>query len=127
MNRSVVKILALFSVVYILFTVMVLAAAVVTTWSGGLTTAGIARQLFAWEARWWWLSLIGGVLHLLGYLRSLRRPRLMVGNTLCLWAFIAYALVPNYSLIILLVHLVGVGLIMGYHRAPQPGIGEVRQ
>ncbi|WP_262316744.1 hypothetical protein [Lacticaseibacillus parakribbianus] len=120
MRRSVVKILALFSVVYMLFAAAVLVAAVIQTWSGGLSPAGVARQLLTWEPRWWWLSLIGGALHLLGFLRSLRRPRLMVGNTLCLWAFIAYALVPNYTLIILAVHALGVGLIMGYRWAPGP-------
>lgn len=123
MKPSVIKLIGLYSLLYAVFTVVVLLWASLTALRSGFSFPAVGRLMMLWEPRWWWLSVIGIALHVLAYLKALRRPRLLLGNLLCIWAFVAYALVPNYSLYLAIMQLAGVFIIMTYHR-PEPAAVE---
>lgn len=118
MKPSILKLPALFGFFYVIFAILTVIAASMTAVTQGFSLIRVAANLFSWESRWWWLSIVGVLLHVLSYMHSLRHPRLMVANGLGVCVYIAYALIPNYSVIIILVHIVVIALLMQYH--PQP-------
>ncbi|MFD1440604.1 hypothetical protein [Lacticaseibacillus hegangensis] len=121
MKPSVIKLIGLYSLLYAGFSILVLLWAGLVAMRSGFSFPAVGRLMMLWEPRWWWLSVIGVILHVLAYLKALRRPRLMLGNLLCIWAFVAYVLVPNYSLYLVVLQLIGVFVIMTYHKpAPVP-------
>lgn len=124
MKPSVIKLIGLYSLLYACFALGIVLAACVAALKTGFSFPAVGRLLMLWEPHWWWLSVLGIALHALGYLRALRRPRLMVGNLLCVWAFVGYALVPNYSLWLIVLQVVAVGLIMSYHRPAPEAVSE---
>ncbi|MFD1484209.1 hypothetical protein ACFQ5J_03065 [Lacticaseibacillus baoqingensis] len=110
MKLSFIKLPALFGVVYAAFTVVVLIVATIYAVAKGFSLSLVGETLMAWEAHWWWLSIIGGLLHLLSYIKS-RTKRLMWCNWLGMCLYIGYVLIPNYSLILVVVHFIVIYLI----------------
>ncbi|WP_179395515.1 hypothetical protein [Lacticaseibacillus absianus] len=126
MKISVVKVVAGLSLLYLGFTLVVIVVAGIRTLATGFSPAAFGQLLMTWEPHWWWLSLLGGAAHLVAFVLSLRRDRLLVANTLCLWAFIAYALVPNYMVVTAFIHAGAVLSILTYRR-PRAAQMEVSQ
>ncbi|WP_338215772.1 hypothetical protein [Lacticaseibacillus salsurivasis] len=119
MKTSLVKMIGLYSFLYALFTLGVLAYASLLSFRSGFSFPAVGEQMMQWEPHWWWLSIIGVVLHGFAYLKAMRRPQLMIAHLICVWAFVAYPLIPNYSLFIAIVQLVAVWLLISYHRPMQ--------
>ncbi|WP_125703608.1 hypothetical protein [Lacticaseibacillus daqingensis] len=113
---STVKVIAGVSLLYLIFTFGVLLAAGIKLVPTGFNMTALGQLMLEWEPHWWWLSIIGGGMHVFAFICSLRRNRLLIANTVCLWAFIAYALVPNFTVIIAVCHALALLAIFTYHR-----------
>lgn len=124
MKPSVIKLIGFYSLLYAGFSIGVLLWASLTAMRTGFSFPAVGRLMMLWEPQWWWLSVIGVGLHAFAYLKALRRPRLMLGNLLCIWAFVAYALVPNYSIFLVCLQLIGVAMIMTYRRPESSAVAE---
>ncbi|MFD1394019.1 hypothetical protein ACFQ3L_10620 [Lacticaseibacillus jixianensis] len=124
MKPSIIKLIGLYSLLYALFSVAVVLWACMTALHTGFSLPAVGRLLMLWEPKWWGVGVLGALLHVLGYLRALKRPRLMLGNLLCLWAFIGYVLVPNYSAVLIVLQLVAVAIIMSYRRPDAAALPE---
>ncbi|WP_390410562.1 hypothetical protein [Lacticaseibacillus jixiensis] len=122
MKLSLIKLPALFGVLYAAFTAIVLVLATVSAIMHGFSTAQVGTTLMSWEPHWWYLSIIGGLLHVVSFARSQSR-KLMIANTVGLCVYVGYALIPNYALPLLLIHLVVIYLITKT-RVMRP-VGEV--
>lgn len=122
MKLSLIKLPALFGVLYAAFTAIVLVFATVSAIMHGFSTAQVGTTLMSWEPHWWYLSIIGGLLHVVSFARSQSR-KLMIANTVGLCVYVGYALVPNYALPLLLIHLIVIYLITKT-RVMRP-VGEV--
>lgn len=126
MKLSLIKLPALFGVLYALFTAIVLVVATIYAVTKGFSTAQVGATLMNWEPHWWYLSIIGGLFHLISFIRS-KSPRLLISNTVGICLFIGYALVPNYSLILLIVHLIVIATITKTQLKPStPAVSEVQ-
>ncbi|MCI1987335.1 MAG: hypothetical protein LKJ69_12385 [Lactobacillus sp.] len=110
MKLSFIKLPALYGVVYALFTVVVLIVATVYAVSKGFSTGLVGETLLAWESHWWWLSIFGGLLHLLSYIKS-HSKRLMWSNWIGMCLYIGYVLIPNYSLPLVVLHFIVIYVI----------------
>ena len=110
MKLSLIKLPALFGILYALFTAIMLIVASVYALTKGFSTVQVGTTLMSWEPHWWYLSIVGVLLHLLSFIKAKRR-RLLIANTAGICVFIGYALVPNYSLILLVAHLVVIYVI----------------
>lgn len=105
MKLSLIKLPALFGVLYAAFTAIVLIVASVFAFTKGFSTAAVGTNLMNWEPHWWYLSIVGGGLHLISFIKSSSR-KLLVVNTIGICLFIGYALVPNYALVLLVIHVI---------------------
>ncbi|WP_461212813.1 hypothetical protein [Lacticaseibacillus sp. GG6-2] len=125
MKLSLIKLPALFGVLYALFTAIILIVATIYAVTKGFSTEQVGATLMNWEPHWWYLSIIGGLLHLISFIRS-KSPRLLISNTVGICLFIGYALVPNYSLILLIVHLIVIATITKTQlKSDKPVVSEV--
>lgn len=116
MKVSLVKLPALYGVLYLVWMVAVLIAATGYAVTQGFSLVLVGQTLLSWGSHWWWLSLIGIGLHLFSYVKTLRLPSLLVINGLGICVFIAYALIPNWAPVIMLVHLVVIFGLVRYRR-----------
>lgn len=105
MKLSLIKLPALVGVLYAAFTAIVLIVASVYALTKGFSTAAVGTNLMNWESDWWYLSIVGGGLHLISFIKS-RSKRLLIANTVGICLFIGYALIPNYALILLIIHVI---------------------
>lgn len=105
MKLSLIKLPALFGVLYAAFTAIVLIAASIYAFTKGFSTTAVGTNLMNWEPHWWYLSIVGGALHLLSFVKS-RSRKLLIANTIGICLFIGYALVPNYALVLLVIHVI---------------------
>lgn len=105
MKLSLIKLPALFGVLYAAFTAIVLIVASVMAFTKGFSTTAVGTTLMNWEPHWWYLSIIGGGLHLLSFIKSSSR-KLFIVNTIGICLFIGYALVPNYAVVLLVIHVI---------------------
>ncbi|WP_407890993.1 hypothetical protein [Lacticaseibacillus sp. N501-2] len=105
MKLSLIKLPALFGVLYAAFTAIVLIVASGYAVTKGFSTAAVGTTLMNWEPHWWYLSILGGALHLLSFIKS-RSRRLLIANTIGICLFIGYALIPNYALVLLVIHVI---------------------
>ena len=93
MKISIKKVPALYDLLYGAFALVMLVAAIMATLPNGFSLTGVGSTLMQWANHLWWLTLPGIVLHLLSYFASQNQRLLLIG--LC--AFIAFILIPNYS------------------------------
>ncbi|MFD1431815.1 hypothetical protein [Lacticaseibacillus yichunensis] len=113
MKLSLVKLPALYGFMYAVFiTGVMVAAALSLVVQHQFSLPACGDLLFTWTLQWWWLNLVGAALHVLSYAKSLTSKMGMVANTLGVCVYIAYALIPNYSPVILVVHLLALALLM---------------
>ncbi|KRK73413.1 hypothetical protein [Lacticaseibacillus nasuensis] len=112
MKLSWIKLPALYGVLYWCFAAVMLAGAGAMAVAQGFSVGAVAKLLLAWQNQWWWLALVGLLLHVLAYAKSLRSVKLMVTNTIGTCAFVAYILIPNFMPIILVVHAVVLAVLI---------------
>ena len=97
MKISIKKVPALYDLLYGAFALVMLVAAIMATLPNGFSLTGVGSTLMQWANHLWWLTLPGIVLHLLSYFASQNQRLLLIGNLIGLCAFIAFILIPNYS------------------------------
>lgn len=110
MKLSLIKLPALFGVLYAVFTAAVLVVASIYAITKGFSTVQVGTILMNWEPHWWYLSIVGGLLHLISFAKS-RSRGLAICNGIGICLYVGYALVPNYALVLLIVHLVVIYLM----------------
>ena len=102
MKISIKKVPALYDLLYGAFALVMLVAAIMATLPNGFSLTGVGSTLMQWANHLWWLTLPGIVLHLLSYFASQNQRLLLIGNLIGLCAFIAFILIPNYSVFALI-------------------------
>ena len=99
---SIKKVPALYDLLYGAFALVMLIAAVITTLPKGFSFTGVGATLMSWANHLWWLTIPGIIFHLLSYFSSHNQRLLLVGNLVGICAFIAFILIPNYSVFALI-------------------------
>ncbi|MEN2327819.1 hypothetical protein ABC639_00010 [Lacticaseibacillus paracasei] len=112
MKISIKKVPALYDLLYGAFALVMLVAAIMATLPNGFSLTGVGSTLMQWANHLWWLTLPGIVLHLLSYFASQNQRLLLIGNLIGLCAFIAFILIPNYSVFAVIGLAVAIFLIL---------------
>ncbi len=121
MKISIKKVPALYDLLYGAFALVMLVAAIMATLPNGFSLTGVGSTLMQWANHLWWLTLPGIVLHLLSYFASQNQRLLLIGNLIGLCAFIAFILIPNYSVFAVIGLAVAMFLILsGAKRSRSP-------
>lgn len=109
---SIKKVPALYDLIYGAFALVMLIVAIVTTLPNGFSFTSVGATLMTWADHLWWLTVPGIIFHLLSYFVSQHSRLLTVGNIIGLCAFIAFILIPNYSVFALIGLVVAMLLIL---------------
>jgi len=120
MKVSIIKLPALYTLVFSGYRVLELLIASAVHIKSGFSFPAVGATLMQWESFLWWLAAIGLLLHVISYFRSLHSPASdMWGNLIGACAFVADILIPNYAFWILIAHFIS--MLMLLRTDPHPG------